>query len=75
MGLKKCASCGKILTTEAYNKGFDYCSTCYGIRGKSYKKSYGSLKRCASCGEILTTEEYENGYDYHLRCYLEIKGK
>lgn len=75
MGLKRCASCGKILTTEAFNKGFDYCSSCYGKSGKTYGKTWGSLKRCASCGEILTTEEYKKGYDYHLDCYLAIKGK
>lgn len=77
-GLKRCKTCGSILTTEAYNKGFDYCSSCYYKRNDSNYSGYGGsfgLKRCKLCGEILTTEQYEKGYDYHLECYLKIKNK
>ena len=28
-GLKRCSLCGKILTTEQYNKGYDYHLECY----------------------------------------------
>lgn len=77
MKLKRCSGCNTILTTEQYNKGFDYCYDCYKLNHESsgnYSSTY-SLKRCKLCNEILTTEEYKNGYDYHLACYLIIKGK
>jgi ribosomal protein L37AE/L43A len=28
-GLKKCSKCGEILTTEEYEKGYDYHLKCY----------------------------------------------
>jgi len=31
-GLKRCSSCGKILKTEEYERGFDYCYGCYKSR-------------------------------------------
>ncbi len=75
MGLKKCKACGKILTTEQYYKGYDYCYSCYTSNSNYGYGGTSGLKKCRKCGEILTTEEYNNGYDYHLECYLEIKGK
>lgn len=28
-GLKRCSKCGKILKTEDYKRGFDYCYSCF----------------------------------------------